>query len=125
MENKKKTRGRPRKEPTYNFSIRVSKPMKEFLSKPDNKGKINKFINKLVEESDLYKEFLENKLNYTYSEQTKPCDNLEDELNRLWVARCKANDAFVDFIPLLKEKGYSFKFSELPTKQLELIKIKQ
>lgn len=65
------------------------------------------------------------KLNSIYNEQTKPCDNLEDELNRLWVERCKANDAFVDFIALLKEKGYSFKFSELPTKQLELIKIKQ
>lgn len=65
------------------------------------------------------------KPNYTYSEQTKPCENLEDELNRLWVARCKANDVFVDFIALLKAKGYSFKFSELPTKQLELIKIEQ
>lgn len=58
MLNKKETRGRPRKEPTYSFSIRVSKPMKEFLSKPDNKGKINKFIKELVEESDLYQDFL-------------------------------------------------------------------
>lgn len=64
-----------------------------------------------------------NEINYIFSEQARHCDNLEDELNRLWVARCKANDAFVDFIALLKEKGYSFKFSELPTKQLELIKI--
>ena len=58
MENKKNKGGRPRKEPTYIFSIRVSKPMKEFLSKPDNKGKINKFIKELVEESDLYQHFL-------------------------------------------------------------------
>lgn len=60
MEKKKETRGRPRKEPTYNFSIRVSKPMKEFLSKPDNKGKINKFIKELVEDSNLYQDFLRN-----------------------------------------------------------------
>lgn len=58
MENKKNKGGRPRKEPTYIFSIRVSKPMKEFLSKPDNKGKINKFIKELVEDSDLYQDFL-------------------------------------------------------------------
>ena len=110
MEKKKETRGRPRKEPTYNFSIQMSKSMKEFLSKPDNKGKINKLIKGL---------------NDIYSEHAKRCENLEDELNRLWVARCKANDAFVDFIALLKQKGYSFKFSDLPTKQLELVKIEE
>lgn len=51
--------------------------------------------------------------------------NLKDELNRLWVERCKANDAFVDFIALLKQKGYTFKFSDLPTKQLELTENKK
>ncbi len=58
-----------------------------------------------------------------FGKQVKHCENLEDELNRLWVARCKANDAFVDFIALLQKKGYTFKFSELPTKQLELVEI--
>ena len=64
-----------------------------------------------------------NELNGIYNEHTKHCENLEDELNRLWVARCKANDAFVDFIALLKQKGYTFKFSDLPTKQLEIVEI--
>lgn len=65
MENKKNKGGRPRKEPTYIFSIRVSKPMKEFLSKPDNKGKINKFIKELVEDSNLYQDFLRNEYSKT------------------------------------------------------------
>lgn len=115
--------GRPRGEPTYVFSIRVSKPMKEFLSKPDNKGKINKFIKELVEKSDSYKEFLKTELNNIFSKQTKHCNNLEDELNRLWIARCKINNEFIDFIARLQEKGYTFKFSDKIDKQLELVKI--
>lgn len=123
MENKKNKGGRPRKEPTYIFSIRVSKPMKEFLSKPDNKGKINKFIKELVEDSNLYQDFLRNELNNIFGEHTKHCNNLEDELNRLWIARCKINNEFIDFIARLQEKGYTFKFSDKIDKQLELVKI--
>lgn len=88
--------------------------MKEFLSKPDNKGKINKIIKELVEYSDL---------NNIFGEHTKHCNNLEDELNRLWIARCKINNEFIDFIARLQEKGYTFKFSDKIDKQLELVKI--
>lgn len=60
-------------------------------------------------------------------EQSKPLNNkdyLEDRLNNLWITRCKANDELIDFIVELQNKGYTFTFSQEPTKQLELVVIK-
>ena len=50
--------------------------------------------------------------------------NIEDELNRLWIARCKANDAFLEFVDAqIISKGYSFKFADdCDNKQLVIYK---
>ena len=50
-------------------------------------------------------------------------DSLEKELNKLWIERCKANDKFLDFVSTyVIRKGYTFKFSDEPTKQLVIVK---
>lgn len=50
---------------------------------------------------------------------------LEDNLNKLWVARCKANDNLLEFCDFLVRKGYKFGFSDKPTEQLKITKSKE
>lgn len=47
---------------------------------------------------------------------------LEAELNRLWIERCKANENLLDFIAKLQASGYIVKISDNVEKQLEIQK---
>ena len=48
---------------------------------------------------------------------------IEAELNRLWNARCKANDELLDFIhSKVMGYGYTFTFDSNADKQLKIIK---
>lgn len=54
--------------------------------------------------------------------QTQSHNELECELNRLWIAKCKANDEFLEYIAKLDGLGYTISWSDEIKKQFEIHK---
>lgn len=54
--------------------------------------------------------------------QTQSHNELECELNRLWIAKCKANDEFLECIAKLDGLGYTISWSDEIEKQFEIHK---
>lgn len=61
-------------------------------------------------------------LGYSYTMKELPLNELKTRLNRLWIARCKANDEFLEFATKLNNSGYTFAWSSDERKQFEIHK---
>ena len=49
-------------------------------------------------------------------------NELESKLNSLWIARCKTNEIFLEFVARLNELGYIFAWSDDERKQFKIHK---
>ena len=49
-------------------------------------------------------------------------NELESKLNSLWIARCKTNEIFLEFVARLDELGYTFSWSDDERKQFKIHK---
>ena len=49
-------------------------------------------------------------------------NELESKLNSLWIARCKTNEIFLEFVARLDELGYTFSLSDDERKQFKIQK---
>ena len=49
-------------------------------------------------------------------------NELESKLNSLWIARCKTNEIFLEFVAKLDELGYTFAWSDDEHKQFKIQK---
>lgn len=61
-------------------------------------------------------------LGYSYAMKKTPLNELKTKLNRLWIAKCKANDEFLEFTNELENSGYTFARSNDEKKQFEIHK---